>query len=794
MKFLSDKKYMYFTGVYLSLFAFMICSAVDWSIGIALFKVLAILLFGLFLFRGNSADDKASRTADFEKSVMVLVVLLFNIFMLLRGKMQGYYEVFNIVCGVLLIVMGIAYFVFYHNGISVRKWVSENKFVLLVILCFSLLSIEVINHWFIWDAWEYYISLLNVVKNFDADFSGIYGLYLCGHTSVGYSLWLILFQLFKEGTVSVQIADIVLAGVSIFAYYQILRKLLGKKYFDKVLALAATPYAFSPFVMGLVGNLSLDSAVMYFVVIFIACSLYHYECLELIFAFLFCFTKEPAVIYYIVYIIVKIICEYFSENRFHLWKLLKFGFCNIKNYLYALPAVLWMVLYKLRQSTGTGGWGSESAATWNNEGWNCFGIRQDFILAKLKQIFYLNFNWLFLISIIVGIIILCVRRLKTKGEYGRILIPIGAIGVSVIVFNCVYITYMLPRYIVPVIPAIYLIAVVVIGNIKNKLFQAWNILLSVLVIMQCFCSIDPVMGKVFPSLQIGDKKYQVLYETGDQQRFVDNITYNRQNMYWSDTIVKVLNESGYNGDMLIVRDDSLYNVLGHWWILWDTQKEKLEYYNKIDVPRNCVWVDSCTVAETETKFESVKGNRILYIIPEWRGINEGFISESMRASKNIIKQGEIEYKGFKVRYIVMDIIYQFPLEDGNYTVSPKQNSSLGLCTDGYEQSLYLTESAEPLKLSATKTKYMLIFENCQAALDVHYGRVDENGTIWGYEINNTDAQKWILEEVDGYYMIRWGAYALTYDLDNNSVKLTPKTGSDNQLWSFNDNALVTGEE
>lgn len=787
MRFLFDKKNLYFTGMYLSLFAFIICSATDKSFGIALFKVLAILLFGLFLFRGNSANSKDTiQGADFEKSVMVLVVLLFNIFMLQRGKIQGHYEVLNIACCCVLIIMGIAYFARHYDGIFIKKWLSENKLILLIILGFVLLSVEVINHWFIWDAWEFYITLSNIFKNFNADFSGIYGLSLCGHISVGYSLWLILFQLFKEGTASVQIADIILAGISIFAYYQILRKILGKRYSNGVLALATAPYAFSPFVMGLVGNLSLDSAIMYFAVIFIACSLYHYECLELIFAFFFCFTKEPAVIFYVAYIIAKIICEYFSENHFHLWKLLKFGFGNIKNYIYALPTILFIVLYKILQNRGTDGWSSESVSTWDSGGWNCFGIRQDFILAKLKQIFYINFNWLFWILIIVGIIILCVKKFKTKNkeEYGRVLIPLGVMGLSVIIFNCAYITFALPRYIAPLIPVIYLIVAVVFGNINKKFFQALNILLSVLLIIQCFCSVDPVMGKVFPLMKIGDKEHQVLYETGRQQRFVDNIVYNRQNMYWSDTIVKILNESGYNGNMLIVRDDSLYNVLGHWSILWDTKKEKLEYYTQEELPRNCVWVESCTVAEVDNKLESVQGNRILYIVPEWEELNEWFVSENKRASKNIIKQKEIEYKGFTVRYYVMDITYKFPLMDGDYIVSPKQESTLNLCTASQQHALYLGTDADPIKLLATKTSYELLFEKYQAALDVPFARYDNNGQVQTYQINHSVAQKWSLEEVDGYYMICWSDYALTYDLDNNFIRLTPKTGNDDQLWSF----------
>ena len=78
-----------------------------------------------------------------------------------------------------------------------------------------------------------------------------------------------------------------------------------------------------------------------------------------------------------------------------------------------------------------------------------------------------------------------------------------------------------------------------------------------------------------------------------------------------------------------------------------------------------------------------------------------------------------------------------------------------------------------------------MFNDYQVAMDVRYNYVDSNGTVWAYEENGTDAQKWKLEKTGDYYMICWGDHALTYDLNDNSVKLKPKTGDDNQQWSFN---------
>ena len=795
MKFLSNKKNLYFTGLYLSLFAFMICSATDWGIGIALFKILAILLFGLFLFKGNNANEKDTvQTVDFEKSVMVSVVLLFNIFMLHHGKMSGYYEVFNIACAYVLIIMGIVYFVFYQDRINVREWFSKNKLILLMIGCFVLLSVEVIDAWFLWDAEQYYKSLFSVVENFDADLSGIYGLRLCGHVSQGYSLWLILFQFIKEGTASVQIADIVLAGISIYAYYQILRKLLGEKYSDKTLTLATIPYAFSPFVLGLVGNMSLDSAAMYFLIIFIACSLYHLECLELIFAFCFCFTKEPCVIFYVVYIVAKVICEYFSENQFHLWKLMKFGFGNIKNYIYAMPAILWIILSKLIKQSG---WAKTEATQWKSTGYNCFGISDNVISMKLKQTFLLNFNWIFWAIIGLGIAILLIQKIKNKININKnilkMTLPISAVCIMVIIFGCIYVTWTHPRYIVPMIPLMYLMAAVILMNLNKREFYfcVWNLVLAVLLFIQCFTTIDPITKNVFREIPVGTESlYSMQLEPNerisDKTDFCDSIVYNRQYSYWQEILVDVLNQADYNGNMVMVmpNDYNCKKLLGtENSVLWDTKKGCLEYYRR-PIPNDCVRISYCNTTQAESVYEAENGKSILYIIPAWTGIDENIISDNERYSKEIIKQGEINNKGYTVKYMVIDMKYKASLDNGNYTVTPKQENSLGLGTDG--QWLWLKDGGDELGISAEKTGYQFMFNDYSVAMDVQYGEVNESGTVWVYEPNGTNAQRWKLEKkVDDYYMICWGDYALTYDLDDNSVKLTPKTGDDNQLWSFN---------
>ena len=117
------------------------------------------------------------------------------------------------------------------------------------------------------------------------------------------------------------------------------------------------------------------------------------------------------------------------------------------------------------------------------------------------------------------------------------------------------------------------------------------------------------------------------------------------------------------------------------------------------------------------------------------------------------------------------------LTEGSYIISAKQDDTQGICTNG--SSVFLGNEPVAIRLSG----FELSFDNGKV-LDVSGGKVDSNGTVQLWEKNNTEAQKWLIEEVDGYYMIGWYNYALTYNVEDNSIKLTTKTGEDNQLWSF----------
>lgn len=127
--------------------------------------------------------------------------------------------------------------------------------------------------------------------------------------------------------------------------------------------------------------------------------------------------------------------------------------------------------------------------------------------------------------------------------------------------------------------------------------------------------------------------------------------------------------------------------------------------------------------------------------------------------------------------------HNLPLSAGNYEVSPKLENSMRLVIDNLDISLG-TDSEQVVLSGLNEGKYKIMFNEYQAALGVPDDIVDGDGSIEILPVKDTESQKWKLEEAEGFYMICYQDFALTYDLETGSVNMTMKTGGDNQLWSF----------
>ena len=152
-------------------------------------------------------------------------------------------------------------------------------------------------------------------------------------------------------------------------------------------------------------------------------------------------------------------------------------------------------------------------------------------------------------------------------------------------------------------------------------------------------------------------------------------------------------------------------------VLWNIPEGRFEYSNRDAFTlKQCVEIEYCHTTEMENTWESTDFDKVLYMIPAWSNIDDSITSDNERFSKEVVKEVEIKNKGYK-----------YPLISGNYTVSPKQDSTLGLGTDG--RYISLKETGDELGVTLKKSKYQIMFNTYQVSMDVQYNKVDENGTV-----------------------------------------------------------------
>lgn len=644
---INSKKITFFVS-YISFLGFILAAILNVSFIKESLLLLSLLfyIFSLFWFK--------HQYKFYDLLCIAFLIVWFNTGQLVGDRISREFHFFYSICCFMAIFASLFYIIKSVQKIKLLDFLRHNFLVFLVITLFVVFSLETINAWAMWDARVYYSfpygnsDIQRMVETYESNLSSFYDLYIAGHASAGYSLWLLLFQMFKPGYEMVQVADIALACVSIYAYYKIVNYFMHDKSKLSIFSVILTlPYAFSPFVLGMVGNINVDSITTYLLVVFIASSLYKMECLEIITATALCFTKETAVIYYCMYILAKILLEFGQKENTGLKTFLELSVGNLKNYVYSIPVILWIILYCLNPS---GGWGNGegSGILWNNQGMHCFGFNKTIIMAKLKQVFLLNFNWVFWLFIIVAVYMRLRDKRKKACEGSLKVLPLSLTGIAVIIFGIIYITCTHARYITPLIPSLYLVSTILFLS-YGKILYAFSGGISLILLLQCFLGIDPVMKVVFPSMCVGQTKIYSMYEHNIMS-FSDCIVYNRQYQYWGETLQLVLQDAEYDGEMLIVLPDdqncSRYYLFGDHESLWNKEDKRLEYYNEnVAVPEHHTKIN---VIQIHTANGEYKGDNILYIIPAWGMVDESFILE-----REVYNQGTVEWKGYLAQWYVL---------------------------------------------------------------------------------------------------------------------------------------------
>ena len=483
-----------------------------------------------------------------------------------------------------MVFMGVKLFGLETRTFSLLKKTKNNKYLIFFLLLFILLSLETLNSWTRLDSDIYYYYLQEAQK-WNLSFDSLNLFRLGGHQSMGYTFFGLLgVYLTPNSPIGLRLVNILIICISSFCFYAIL------KYFIKdnsLILLLTGMFIFNPLVLGTIYEINLDLPMTCFYIWTIYALLYNNKIYLFFSAFLLAFSKETGIILLFGIALGWGINEIRNivNNKHKKWvENVDFKTCICVG----LPMILWLIFKKM----GFVWRDDRNSISISSNTMDKIGLNLDNTLIKIKELFFLNFSWLFTICIIYCLTKLLLKKqqvLKTKKILSGL--PIIFSSIFFISFQFIHITYCHIRYITPYWIGLIWIFGIFIANVfskRKRLILCFSILC--LLGVQCFYTIDPVSRRICNTINIGKTE---IYTTRTFVRGSNNeiqtkstnpellpyfemtqsVIYNRQYMYFENAFEKLLKEIKYDDDTLllvapiydILPDMTWISLFGKWY-------------------------------------------------------------------------------------------------------------------------------------------------------------------------------------------------------------------------------------
>lgn len=486
-----------------------------------------------------------------------------------------------------------------------------------------------------WDGLLYYLTCMHL------DISSLSNLAVYGHIAQTYGMFNGIGNLIVGNTFAVMIGlNIFLMLSSILGFYLVLREIVpGKK--ESQYAIAATVYAWSPFLLGMVYYHSLD---FYCGCLFIWVLHAFYKrrwVFFSIFSLLFCFTKEPAIVIYAAMCAGVVLSDIADDKEYSFTKRLQRCFARKQYYLMALTGILWLATYK-----SLGPWSAGNGG---------FSVDAGYVAEKLKNLYVLNFNWIFTLFAIGGSIYILLG--KQDKRIFKLLAPVWCSQIAFTLFSCLFNTVNHPRYNDTNQVTLYLLAIVPLLYYCEK--KKGNVIigiLSILCLVSSFITCDPVARSCYDTVDIG--KATMIYTS--KVPLGDGMIYNRQMLGFETALSGALQDALRENDVVlfptIENNAYVFDGMAEVGAITDSYMVEIEFWDGVNKRRAAGKEDSArefrayqlTDEVDWSKLEQEISDAVNYIyIPEVCDLYSDYIKEHYQ----VLEETEYEHRGWVVKRI-----------------------------------------------------------------------------------------------------------------------------------------------
>jgi len=427
-----------------------------------------------------------------------------------------------------------------ENTLPQRKGLISYLPITVVATVFTVLAFFQFSLVPRYDAGTYYSLLIRATENFTFTIdSFISNFALCLHPMQGTSLFIATGEmLFPRQITGVYGVTLVLSLTAIFCLYGIMGLIFpGKASWLK--AAGTSVFAFCPYVLGLFSHINPDYFTTLFFVIFVYAFARELDYLAAFFSILLVFSRETGILFAGSFLVSAILVRAVKIEGSNYFAKLKIYLFPRRLLLYSLAPLLfaYYALF-LKRLTFSESFTNKSPFRWDNGGEHCFGLNFNYISARLGQGLFFNFLWVVAILFVITVFVYFFR--KRKGKAGdlieestdfSILTGIVLSSFVYLIFSCLFITVMCPRYNVCFSILMSLVSVGTISYIWRRQLIVKIMMggLILLFLLQNYFNLDP-------SLMVGHEKinlgYQYIYsptkyntESYVGEMYVYNLTY-----------------------------------------------------------------------------------------------------------------------------------------------------------------------------------------------------------------------------------------------------------------------------
>ena len=408
-----------------------------------------------------------------------------------------------------------------------KSMIKRNYFVLFPPILFALLFVPFLGNSLCLDGWgENMKTMAFFTGGLDA-FIRQPGL----HPPLKALLSSIVFTLLGVNDVSINVMGLGLGVAGVVGLY-----FLAKKMFNPQVGMVSSMLlAVSPVYLSY-GTHSFND---YMLTVFIIWALYLYVqrrvLLYVFFATAATMTKEPAV--------VLPLCVFTVEVLHNVQDLIRPKLSVIlRTLLFAVPVaslVIWIWYVTLKEIplfqenifAPTRDKGILFTIVYNLITFNFF---HDWAATHRLVLFYLNFNWVYWLIAMGGIVVELVRK-NTKQAIKNLFLsnPISKTALTIMLFVLGYFFSVLslqtlnaPRYNLPILPFLYMIVAWVFVRVIKRLPSYVFILLGFFIFIQLFYSVDPISRMLWGTkLTHGQRMYGFNYVEGSSDSIIYNLQY-----------------------------------------------------------------------------------------------------------------------------------------------------------------------------------------------------------------------------------------------------------------------------